>query len=123
MFNRASSRSRSQARQAAQILNRQPAEVADEEVRILISTVQDLVEQLGTAADPELTRLRKQTEVALERARAAIVESGAQMHGQVSELAKRSEAYVREYPWTSLGLAALCVLAVGLWTGRTVMSD
>ena len=123
MFTRASSRSRSQARQAAQILNRQPAEVADEEVRILISTVQDLVEQLGTAADPELTRLRKQTEVALERARAAIVESGAQMHGQVSELAKRSEAYVREYPWTSLGLAALCVLAVGLWTGRTVMSD
>jgi ElaB/YqjD/DUF883 family membrane-anchored ribosome-binding protein len=88
-----------------------------------MATVEDLVERLGAATDPELARLRKQTEGALANAKAALAESGAQLRDQASELADWGEAYVRERPWTSLGVAALCVLAIGLWTGRAVASD
>jgi ElaB/YqjD/DUF883 family membrane-anchored ribosome-binding protein len=121
MFSR--SRSRVQARQAARILNRHPSQVADEEVRILISTVEDLLERLATAADPELMRLRNRTETALDSARASIADSGAQLRDRASDLAEWGGAYVRERPWTSVGLAALCVLPIGLWTGRALMND
>lgn len=123
MFSRVSSRSRAQAHQAARVLNRHPAQVANEEVRLLISTVEDLVERLAVTADPELMRLRKQTEAALASVKATVTDSGAQLRDQASDLVEWGGAYVRERPWTSLGVAALCLLAIGLWTGRAVMSD
>jgi ElaB/YqjD/DUF883 family membrane-anchored ribosome-binding protein len=120
MFSRVTGRSRAQARRAAQVLNDHPSRVADEEVRILMSTVEELVERLRTAADPELKRLREQTEEALDSAKAAVTESGAQWLDQAGDLAERGGAYVRERPWTSMGIAALCVLAVGVWAGRAM---
>jgi|SRR5215469_13190979 len=122
MFTRAS-RSRAQARHAAQILNRQPAAVLNEEIRILISRVEDLLQRLGTAADPELRRLRKQTEAALASVKATLAEGGAQLRDQAAELAERGDAYVRERPWSSVGVAVLCALAIGWWIGRAAMSD
>jgi len=120
MFTRVSGRNRAEAQRAAQVLNDQPARVATEEVRILMSTVEDLLERLRTAADPELKRLREQTEEALDSAKAVVTESGAQWLDQAGDLAERGGAYLRERPWTSLGVAALCVLAVGVLTGRAM---
>ena len=120
MFTRVSGRNRAEAQRAAQVLNDQPARVATEEVRILMSTVEDLLERLRTAADPELKRLREQTEEALDSAKAVVTESGAQWLDQAGDLAERGGAYLRERPWTSLGIAALCVLAVGVLTGRAM---
>jgi ElaB/YqjD/DUF883 family membrane-anchored ribosome-binding protein len=124
MFARLSSRrSRAHVRHAARTVNRYPAQVANEEIRILLSAVEDLIERLRATADPELRRLSKQTEAALDTVRAAIAESGGQLRDQAAELAERGGTYVRERPWASLGLAAVCLLAIGLWTGRAVMSD
>ena len=110
--------SRRQARRAAQVINQQPLRVASEELRILISTVEDLVERLGTAADPELKRLRRQAQTALANARAAV--DASHLGEQARELAEQGQEYVRSRPWTALGLVALCMLAVGAWTGRTL---
>lgn len=131
MFNRVTSRrSRAQARRAAEILNDHPAQVVNAEMRILINTVEDLVARLAKSADPELTRLRRQTEAALAgakdalaSAKDALADGGAQLRDQASELAERGDAYVRERPWTSLSLVALGVLAIGLWTGRALTSE
>jgi len=112
--------SRRQERKAARILNERPLRVANEELRILVSSVQDLVDRLETAADPELKRLRKQTEAALARARAAIGEGGAQLGEQARELAEQGQRYVRRRPLTSLAVVALAMLAVGLVTGRAM---
>jgi ElaB/YqjD/DUF883 family membrane-anchored ribosome-binding protein len=46
-----------------------------------------------------------------------------QLRDQAVELAERGDAYVREHPWTSVGVTALCVLAIGLWTGRALVSE
>jgi ElaB/YqjD/DUF883 family membrane-anchored ribosome-binding protein len=87
--------SRRQERKAARILNERPLRVANEELRILLSTAQDLVDRLETAADPELKRLRKQAEPALARARAAIGEGRAQLGEQAQRLAEHGQRYVR----------------------------
>lgn len=115
--------SRRQERKAARILNERPLRVANEELRILMSTAQDLVDRLETAADPELKRLRKQAEAALARARAAIGEGGAQLGEQARQLAEHGQRRVRRRPLTSLGVVALGMLAIGLVTGRAMATD
>jgi ElaB/YqjD/DUF883 family membrane-anchored ribosome-binding protein len=123
MFTRVRSRSRAEARKAARVLNQRPMAVANEELRILVATVEDLIESLGTAVDPELQRLRKQLQAALASAKAAIAGAGAQVRDQAEELTDQAAAFVQERPWTSLGLLAVCVLAIGLWTSRAALTD
>jgi ElaB/YqjD/DUF883 family membrane-anchored ribosome-binding protein len=115
--------SRRQERHAARILNERPLRVANEELRLLMSTVQDLVDRLQTDADPELKRLRKQAEAALARARAAVGEGGAALGEQARQLAEQGQRYVRRRPLTALGVVALGMLAIGLLTGRTMAAD
>jgi ElaB/YqjD/DUF883 family membrane-anchored ribosome-binding protein len=123
MFARLTGRRRAQAHRAAQVLNDAPGLVAREEVGLLISTVEDLIERLSVAADPELKRLRQQTVNALEAAKNVAVQGGAQVRDQAGELARQSEIYISKRPWTSLGLVALGILAIGLWTGRSVTTE
>jgi len=115
--------SRIQERKAARILNERPLRVANEELRILMSSVQDLIDRLDTATDPDLKRLRKQAEAALARARAAIGEGGAALGEQARQLAAQGQRYVRRRPLTSLGVIALGMLAIGLLTGRATATD
>jgi len=115
--------SRRQERRAARILGERPLRVANEELRILMSTVQDLVDRLDTAANPELKRLRKQAAVALARASAAVGEDGAMLGEQARQLAEQGQRYVRRRPLASLGLVAVGMLAIGLLTGRSMATD
>jgi ElaB/YqjD/DUF883 family membrane-anchored ribosome-binding protein len=122
MFARIATR-RSQARRAARVLHQQPVQVASEELRILMSRVEDLVDRLGSDADPELKRLRKRAETALSNARTAVAEGGAQLTSQVRDIAAQGQAYVRRQPLASVGLVALGMLAIGLWASRGMRSD
>jgi ElaB/YqjD/DUF883 family membrane-anchored ribosome-binding protein len=122
MFARIATR-RSQARRAARVLHQQPVQVASEELRILMSRVEDLVDRLGSDADPELKRLRKRAETALSNARTAVAEGGAQLTSQVRDIAAQGQAYVRRQPLASVGLVALGMLAIGLWASRDIRSD
>ena len=122
MFARIATR-RSQARRAARVLHQQPVQVASEELRILMSRVEDLVDRLGSDADPELKRLRKRAETALSNARTAVAEGGAQLTSQVRDIAAQGQAYVRRQPLASVGLVALGMLVIGLWASRAMRSD
>jgi len=123
MFTRVTHRSRAQARRAARILNRRPAEVAGAEVRLLIWTVEDLIERLKYVTDPELKRWRKQAAASLDTARAAVAEGEAQLREQARDLAEFGDAYVRKHPWTTLGALAVGLLAVGLLAGRSLIAE
>lgn len=113
----------SQERKAARVFNEHPLRVADEELRILMSTVQDLIERLATAADPELKRLRKQAEGTLAGARTALGESGPQPGDRARRLTGQGQAFVQRRPMTSVGIVALGMLAIGLVTGRALASE
>lgn len=122
MFARMATR-RSQARRAARVLHQQPMRVASEEVRILISRLEDLVLRLSSAADPEVSRLRKQAEAALSAARAAIAEGGAQLGDQVRNIAAQGQEYARRRPVASASLVALGLLAIGVLASRALTDD
>jgi ElaB/YqjD/DUF883 family membrane-anchored ribosome-binding protein len=98
-------------------------QVASAELRNLIGSVEDLVERLGTAADPELKQLRKRAEGALANARSAIAQGRTQLGEHAGDLLERGQDYVRRRPAASLGLVALGVLALGVLAGRSMMDD
>ena len=123
MFARVMSHRHTRERQAARVLNEHPLRVVNEELRILMSTVEDLIDRLSTVTDPELKRLRKQAETALARARATLGDGGGQLSTQARQLAEQGQEYVRRRPLTSLSAVALCMLAIGLVTGRALAAD
>jgi ElaB/YqjD/DUF883 family membrane-anchored ribosome-binding protein len=95
-------------------------QVASEELRNLIGSVEDLVERLGTAADPELKQLRKRAESALANARSAIAQGRAQLGEHAGDLLERGQDYVRRRPVASVGLVALGVLALAVLASRSL---
>ena len=122
MFARMATR-RSQARRAARVLHQQPMQVAGEELRILMSRLEDLVLRLGSAAGPEVSRLRKQADSALSNARAAIAEGGTQLGAQVRAIAAQGQEYARRRPVASASLVALGLLAIGVLASRALTGD
>ncbi|HVN45009.1 MAG TPA: hypothetical protein VMT66_07130 [Steroidobacteraceae bacterium] len=114
---------RSRARRAARVLHQQPVQVASEEVRILIATVEDLIQRLAVAADPELKRLRKQSETALANAKSALAQGGTQLRERLSDLGEQGQHYVRRRPLASLGMVAVGMLLIGLVASRSITSD
>jgi ElaB/YqjD/DUF883 family membrane-anchored ribosome-binding protein len=123
MFGSVTSRRQSQEQRAARVLHQHPLRVANEELRILMSRVEDLVDRLGSAPDPELKRLRTRADAALTRAKAAIGKGGAQLGDQARQLAEQAQEHVRRRPLTALGLVALSMLAIGLLSGRAKTAD
>jgi ElaB/YqjD/DUF883 family membrane-anchored ribosome-binding protein len=96
---------------------RHGALAAMEEVQRLIATVEDLLLRLSGTADAELGRLRAQTEQAVAQAKAAVAEGAARVGERAGEMVERGDDYVREQPWTALGVTALAALVIGFWAG------
>jgi len=96
---------------------------ANEDVQVLMSTVDELLQQINTAADSELGRLRAQTRNALAAAKVTVAANASKVREGMGELTTDGvaylDSYVRERPPVALGLTALFALAIGLWVGRS----
>lgn len=113
--NRADPRTiRSAARAAAQ----HAGTAAGEELQNLIADVEDLMDRVGDAADPELRRLRSKVAAAVTTAKKAIADGVEQVQGQASDAIEASDRYVRNQPWEAIGIAALAGVAVGFLLAR-----
>ncbi|MFI4879935.1 MAG: YqjD family protein [Steroidobacterales bacterium] len=114
-FKRATPRSiKSAAREAAQ----QAGAAAGEEVQNLIADVEDLMDRVGDAADPEIRRLRAKVADAITTAKKSIADGVEQVQGQANQAIEASDRYVRNQPWEAIGIAALAGLAVGFLVSR-----
>lgn len=102
------------AREAAQ----QAGTMAGEEVQNLIADVEDLIDRVGDAADPEIRRLRSKVAAALATTKKSIAEGVEQVQGQAKQAIDASDQYVRNQPWEAIGIAALAGLAVGFLVAR-----
>jgi ElaB/YqjD/DUF883 family membrane-anchored ribosome-binding protein len=102
------------AREAAQ----QAGAAAGEEVQNLIADVEDLIDRVGDAADPEIRRLRSKVTAALATTKKSIAEGVEQVQGQAKQAIDASDQYVRNQPWEAIGIAALAGLAVGFLLAR-----
>jgi ElaB/YqjD/DUF883 family membrane-anchored ribosome-binding protein len=114
-FKRADQRTiKGAAREAAQHVGA----AAGDEVHNLIADVEDLIDRVGDAADPELRRLRAKVADAVNTAKKSIAEGVGQVQGQANQALEAGDRYVRNQPWEAIGIAALAGLAVGFLVAR-----
>jgi len=114
-FNRGDTRSmRDSARETLQ----QAGATGREEVQNLLADVEDLIDRVGEAADPEIRRLRAKVVDAMASTRRAISQSAEQVQRQAREAFEVSDRYVRNQPWEAIGIAAIAGIAVGYLVSR-----
>ncbi len=92
---------------------------ASDEVQNLIADVEDLIDRVSDAADPEVKRLRSKVADAITSTRRSIASGADQVQRHARQVADASDRYVRNQPWEAIGIAALAGIAVGfLISGR-----
>jgi ElaB protein len=115
-FGRAHARNiRGAAHEAAQ----QAGAAASDEVQNLIADVEDLIDRVGDAADPEVRRLRSKVTAAIATTKTSIADGAEQVQRQAKEAFEAGDRYVRNQPWEAIGIAALAGLAVGFLVARS----
>lgn len=108
--------------EAERVLDYPTPPTATEELQILLSTVDALLQSINAAADSELGRLRSETRNALVAAQAAVASYAAQvrtMDGTAGNGRALLDGYLRARPLAAIGLTACFVVAIGLLAGRS----
>jgi ElaB/YqjD/DUF883 family membrane-anchored ribosome-binding protein len=103
---------------AAREATQQPGAAASDEVQNLIADVEDLIDRVGDAADPEVRRLRSKVTAAIATTKTSIADGAEQVQRQAEEAFQAGDRYVRNQPWDAIGIAALAGLAVGFLVAR-----
>jgi ElaB/YqjD/DUF883 family membrane-anchored ribosome-binding protein len=105
---------------------------ANDELRSFLGDVEELVKRVGNITDDDVARVRGRVASALEDAQGLAEESSdslrerarvlaAQARERARAVAGQANDYVRERPWTAIGLAAAVGLLVGV--GVSVVSS
>ncbi|CUB06434.1 MULTISPECIES: DUF883 family protein [Tepidiphilus] len=98
------------------------AEKLKEDLRHLAQTLEELVAATAGETSSEIRELRERARTRLEETRARLAERGTEFYQQASTTlratAQQTEGYVREHPWTSIGLGAAVGMLIGLLMGR-----
>lgn len=88
-----------------------PTEKLAADVRILASDVEELLKATATQAGERIAEVRARTQAAIVNARTVAIE-------QSRQTARATDQYVRQNPWTAIGISAGVGLLVGLLIGR-----
>lgn len=89
-------------------------EYANSEMRALISDVEELIERVGNIADADVTRLRTKITESLANVKQIISDSAESISSRAKAAATATDEYVHERPWTTIGVAAVLALLVGV---------
>lgn len=103
----------SRARRMAHEKVQQLGAATSEEVQNLIADVEDLIDRVGDAADPEVRRLRAKVASAVAATRRSLAAGADQAQRRARQALDAGDRYVREQPWEAVGIAALAGIAVG----------
>lgn len=88
------------------------------DVRAVLADAQDFLKASATQSGEKLSAARVKAEESLQVARARLDEIEKQLREQGRVAAKATDDYVRENPWTSIGIAAGVGVLLGLVLGR-----
>ena len=98
------------------------AEKLKEDLRNLAQTLEDLLAVTANETSSEFQDLRERARARLAEARSRLTDRGSELYQQASETlrstAQQTEGYVREHPWTSIGLGAAVGMLIGVLMGR-----
>lgn len=86
--------------------------------KALIDDVEELLKTTGSQTGEGVADLRQRLEKKLEEGRKALDEQQKALLEKAKEARASTEAYLRENPWTTLGIAAGIGLVLGLLLRR-----
>lgn len=88
-----------------------PTEKLVGDVKVLASDVEELLKATATQTSEKVAEARVRAQAAIARARTIAVEQG-------KEAARATDQYVRQNPWSAIGISAGIGLLIGLLIGR-----
>ncbi len=88
------------------------------ELKSLADTLEEVLSNSGEKSKEELSKLRSKAEQALRDSRHRLGETGDVIAKQTREAAARTDEYVRENPWASVGIGAAVGLVLGVLLTR-----
>ena len=86
--------------------------------KTVVADAEALLKATANQGGDELAEVRAKAEESLRVVKARMTESQAALLVKTKEAAKATDAYVHEYPWKAVGIAAGVGLLIGLLSGR-----
>ncbi|WP_034911855.1 MULTISPECIES: YqjD family protein [Erwinia] len=88
------------------------------ELRNLADTLEEVLSSGSDRSKFELDKLRSKANSALRETRARLGDSGERIAQTSREVADQADVYVRENPWTSVGIGAAVGVVLGVLLTR-----
>jgi ElaB/YqjD/DUF883 family membrane-anchored ribosome-binding protein len=105
------------SREAASDLRKRSSETggfAAQELRAFLADVEELVRKVANVSDADVARVRVKVANALGEMRQVAGDTAAGLRDRARVAVDATDDYVRERPWTSIGIAAALGLLIGV---------
>jgi ElaB/YqjD/DUF883 family membrane-anchored ribosome-binding protein len=91
---------------------------ASGEIKDLIADVEDLMVRIADLKDADVVRVRGKVQRAIETAKQTLSDGADTVRRQAQDVVDAADDYVRDRPWTAVGIAALVGAVVGILVAR-----
>ena len=88
------------------------------ELKSLADTLEEVLNSSADKSKEEVSKLRSKAEQALKQSRYRLGETGDAIAKQTRVAAARADEYVRENPWTGVGIGAAIGVVLGVLLSR-----
>ena len=88
------------------------------ELKSLADTLEEVLNSSADKTKEEVSKLRSKAEQALKQSRYRLGETGDAIAKQTRVAAARADEYVRENPWTGVGIGAAIGVVLGVLLSR-----
>lgn len=88
------------------------------ELKSLADTLESVLNTAESKSKEEVDSLKKKAQAALENSRTRLAEGKDQVVQQTKEIAGKADNYVRENPWTGVGIGAAVGVVLGVLLAR-----
>lgn len=88
------------------------------ELKSLADTLEEVLNSSADKSKEEVSKLRSKAEQALKESRYRLGETGDALVKQTREAAARADEYVRDNPWTGVGIGAAVGVVLGVLLTR-----
>ena len=96
------------------------AAAAPGEFQNFVADIEDLITSMTPLTGEDLARAKAKLAERVELAKESFSGYGGQIADRARQTARVTDAYVRENPWTSIGIGAILGLLVGIAVSRRI---
>ncbi len=84
----------------------------------LLDNVEELARAIKDVETPEIARVRAKVKIALAAAKSALSDGAGQVRHHAKQVTRITDDYVRDNPWTVVGIAAAVGIVLGMLMTR-----